>query len=101
MTTVESRSAGVPFGVVVLLAAVMSLPTILQMSDSTMAFEDGVTRLLVALGVAWLLTNLVYAVVDSMSEDEVAVMVAAEPPLSGAPGYLPAPEEPPYPQTTS
>lgn len=64
--TIETARAGVPFGVVVLVAAVMSIPTILQMTDETMSFDGGVTRLLIALAVAWLLSNLVYAVIDGM-----------------------------------
>lgn len=77
-TTVETSRPGVPFGVVVLLAAVMSISTILQMADETMTFDAGATRLLIALAVAWLLTNLVYAVVDGMRPDVGAVDVTVE-----------------------
>lgn len=86
--TVETTRPGVPFGVVVLFAAVMSVPTLVQMAEETMSFDAGVTRLLVALAVAWLLTNLVYAVIDGMRPDVQKVEVELQAPV--APGYQPS-----------
>lgn len=67
--TKRAGRVGVPFGVVVLLAAVMSMPTILSMASQAMSFDAGITRLLIALGVAWLLTTLVTSVIDGMRPD--------------------------------
>ncbi len=95
--TVETTRQGVPFGVVVLFAAVMSVPTILQMAEETLSFDAGITRLLVALAVAWLLSNLVYAVIDGMRPAAEHVEVELEAPA--APRYEP-PAEPTMPYAT-
>lgn len=103
--TVESTRRGVPFGVVVLLATTMSIPTIWQMADESMSFDAGVTRLLIALAVAWLLSNLVYAVIDGMRPDEGGIDLQA--PVAGgdertaepAMPYAPMEEGAQYPAT--
>lgn len=95
--TVETTRPGLPFGIVVLFAAVMSIPTILQMADETMSFDAGIVRLLVALAVAWLLSYLVHAVIDAMRPDVEEVDVTVETPPADLPGYPEAGGVPPYP----
>ncbi|MDO5628646.1 MAG: hypothetical protein Q4G43_10030 [Mobilicoccus sp.] len=53
---------GLPFGVVVLIALVMSLPSLMGFFDGALAFRPMMVRLLAALLVSWLLCYLVWSV---------------------------------------
>lgn len=81
-TAAERRGRyDVPFGVVVLLATALSIPTMLRMTTETMSFDAGITRLLIALAVAWLLTNLVTSVIDGMRPDVPEIDLVGQPPV--------------------
>lgn len=69
---VEER--GVPFGLVVLIAVVMTLPSLTGFFDGTMEFRPVIVRLLAALLVAWLLCQLVYSVIKSFGKEETTVV---------------------------
>ncbi|MCA0437373.1 MAG: hypothetical protein M9891_00245 [Austwickia sp.] len=91
---VESRPPGVPFPVVVLLTAVISLPTVANYLAGGLRFDAMIIRVMAALAVSWLLSSLVFAVVESMRPTQVTAIVdlppaeayealAAQGPLSG------------------
>ncbi|WP_226346405.1 hypothetical protein [Agilicoccus flavus] len=67
--TVVEETGGVPFGIVVLGAFVMSLPAIMGFVEGTMPFDETCLRFLAALAVAWLLSHLVYAVAASFLKE--------------------------------
>ncbi len=54
-----------PFGISVLVATVLSIPSILHYVDGNMAFDAMILRYLAALVVSWALVNLVYGVAKS------------------------------------
>ncbi len=68
--TIEEPPTGPPFGLVVLVALVLSIPPIMQFVDGTMQFDSAALRFLAALAVSWLLINLVYAVAKSFDREE-------------------------------
>lgn len=76
---VETQPEGVPFAVVVLFAALMSVPSVLQYLDSALAFDAMMVRIFAALAVAWLLSHLVYAVFESMRPPEVSAVLELPP----------------------
>ncbi|GMA41039.1 hypothetical protein [Mobilicoccus caccae] len=67
---IVEESGGLPFGLVVLIALVMTLPTLTAFFDGSLEFRPTVVRLLAALLVSWLLCQLVYSVVKSFGADE-------------------------------
>jgi hypothetical protein len=76
---VESRPQGVPFPIVVLLAAVMTLPSVTNYMGGGLEFDALMVRALAALAVSWLLAGLVYAVFESMRPTEVTAVVELPP----------------------
>ena len=62
---VVEEHGGVPFGIVVLGAFVISLPATMAFVSGTMPFDVACLRFLAALAVTWLLCHLVYAVGSS------------------------------------
>ncbi len=62
-------SYGPPFGLIVLIAVVLSIPSLTQFVDGSMAFDSTVLRFMAALAVSWLLINLVYAVAHSFRKE--------------------------------
>lgn len=76
---IETRPEGVPFAVVVLFAALMSVPSVLQYLESALAFDAMMVRIFAALAVAWLLSHLVYAVFESMRPPEVSAVLDLPP----------------------
>lgn len=72
-TVVVEENNGPPFGIVVLIAVVMSIPSITHFVDGTMAFDATVLRFLAALAVSWILVHLVYAVAHSFQSEETTV----------------------------
>ena len=67
---IEEPAPGPPFGMIVLVAVVLSIPPIMQFIDGTMAFDSTALRFLAALAVSWLLINLVYAVAKSFQNEQ-------------------------------
>ncbi|GAB95884.1 hypothetical protein BJY21_000968 [Kineosphaera limosa] len=65
---IEEPPTGPPFGMIVLLAVVVCLPSLMAFVDGTMAFDAAALRFLAALTVSWLLVNLVYAVAKSFAK---------------------------------
>ncbi|GAB77776.1 hypothetical protein SAMN05421595_0278 [Austwickia chelonae] len=76
---VDPGPQGVPFAVVVVVAALMSLPTVSMYMSGGLRFDAMMVRVLAALAVSWLLSNLVYAVFDSMRPKEVKAVVELPP----------------------
>lgn len=76
---VESQPPGVPFPIVVLLAAVMALPSVTGYMNGGLAFDALMVRILAGLAVSWLLCTLVHAVVESMRPAEVQAVVELPP----------------------
>lgn len=106
---VETQPPGVPFPIVVLLAAVISLPSLANYTAGGLQFDALMVRVLAALAVSWLLSTLVYAVFESMRPPEVTAVldlpaeeafesVAAQGALSGTivEESLPAAEQDPF-----
>ncbi len=87
--TVEEPRIGAPYEVVVIFAAILASPTIMAYLNKEVPFDTAAVRALIALGVSWVLTNLVYVVVQGMrpTEDEVTIESAV---VTGTvPPYLP------------
>ena len=80
---VESEFAGPPFGIIVLIATVLSMPTLMHFVDGTVAFDTTVLRFLAALTCSWILVHLVYAVAHSFPRQEK--VTPAEPAPASAP----------------
>lgn len=76
---VESQPEGVPFAIVVLLAAVMSMPSVANYVAGGLAFDALMVRVMAALAVSWLLSQLVYAVFEAMRPPEVTAIVELPP----------------------
>ncbi|WP_116115039.1 hypothetical protein [Austwickia chelonae] len=76
---VDPGPQGVPFAVVVVVAALMSLPTVSMYMSGGVRFDAMMVRILAALAVSWLLSNLVYAVFESMRPKEVKAVVELPP----------------------
>lgn len=68
-TAVVEEAYGPPFGVVVLVAIILSIPALLQFVDGTMAFDSTAIRFLLALAVSWILIHLVYSVASSFTKE--------------------------------
>ncbi len=83
-STVVEEAYGPPFGIVVLVAIVLSIPTLLQFVDGTMAFDSTVIRFLAALAVSWILIHLVYTVASSFSKETTTTKTTT----MEQPGYL-------------
>lgn len=82
---------GVPFLIVVLVAAVLSAPTLLQYVVGSMAFEGVMVRVFAALAVSWLLTHLVYGVVEAIRPKDGPIAVTLSEPDHAHPTYEPPP----------
>ncbi len=87
---VSSKPEGVPFSVVVLMAAALSLPSVSVYLGGGLAFDALMMRVFAALAVSWLLSQLVYAVFEWMRPSEVQAVVELPPgeafeALSGTP----------------
>ncbi len=67
---IEEPPTGPPFGLVVLIALVMSIPSLMSFVDGSMQFDSAALRFLAALAVSWLLVNLVYGVAKSFDKEE-------------------------------
>lgn len=67
---IEEPPVGPPFGLIVLCALVVSIPSLMAFVDGAMAFDATALRFLAALAVCWLLVNLVYAVAKSFVKEE-------------------------------
>lgn len=67
---IEEPPTGPPFGLVVLIALVLSIPSLMSFVDGTMQFDSAALRFLAALAVSWLLVNLVYGVAKSFEKEE-------------------------------
>lgn len=76
---------GPPFGLVVLIAVVLSIPSLMAFMDGDMSFQNTVIRFLGALAVSWLLVQLVYSVISTFHNDETSIVMSQEPP----PGHQP------------
>ncbi|MBW3083909.1 hypothetical protein KEM60_00091 [Austwickia sp. TVS 96-490-7B] len=76
---VETAPEGVPFAVVVLLAMVMCLPSLSTYQAGGLAFDALMMRVFAALAVAWLLSHLVYAVVEAVRPPKVEAVVEIPP----------------------
>lgn len=76
---VETRPPGVPFAVIVLVAAAMSSPSISLFLADGLRFDALMVRVFAALAVSWLLANLVWAVFDSMRPPETKALVELPP----------------------
>lgn len=76
------EEGGLPFGVVVLVALAMSLPSLMGLIDGTLEFRPVIVRLLAALVVSWLLCQLVYSVMTSATPatTKTEVRIEEEPP---------------------
>lgn len=84
---VEEEAGGPPFGIVVLFAVVMTIPSFLRFAQSTMKFDETILRFLAALAVSWILVHLVYAVAMSFSGGEKTETTTTTTTLDG--GYVP------------
>lgn len=84
-STVVEEAYGPPFGIVVLVAIVLSIPALLQFVDGTMAFDSAAIRFLAALAVSWILIHLVYTVASSFSQQTTTTKTTS---MDSAPGYL-------------
>lgn len=87
-------SRGVPFPAVVLLAAVMTLPSLVHYLSGGLEFDAFMIRALAGLAVAYALFGLVYVVLETVRPDATGAVaelpprqsyatMAAEGPLSG------------------
>ncbi|WP_168582401.1 hypothetical protein [Gephyromycinifex aptenodytis] len=87
------EESGPPFGLVVLIALVLSIPSLMSFMDGDMSFQNTVIRFLGALAVAWLLVQLVYSVIASFAAQERTTVITEGPP-PGYPSdqYRPAPD---------
>lgn len=65
------EEGGLPFGLVVLIALMMSLPSLMAFFDGTLDFRPTIVRLLAALLVSWLLVALVHSVFQSFGKPAV------------------------------
>ena len=84
-STVVEEAYGPPFGVVVLVAIILSIPALLQFVDGTMAFDSTVIRFLLALAVSWILIHLVYTVASSFTKETTTTTTTT---AVDAPDYL-------------
>ena len=84
-STVVEEAYGPPFGIVVLVAIVLSIPALLQFVDGTMAFDSAAIRFLAALAVSWILIHLVYTVASSFSKETTTTTTTT---MDSSPGYL-------------
>lgn len=65
---IEEKPDVPPFGISVLFATVLSIPSIIKYTDGSMAFDAMILRYLLALVVSWALVNLVYGVAKSFRQ---------------------------------
>lgn len=89
-STVEEivvEESGVPFGLVVLIALAMTLPTLMAFFDGSLEFRPTVVRLLAALLVSWLLCTLVHSVVRAFGETQEKTTIRTETRETGDFGY--------------
>ena len=88
-TEVVVEEGGVPFGLVVLIALVLSLPALVGFMDGTVEFRPAVVRLLGSLLVSWLMCQLVYSVVASFGhkEEETTIIDTRADPTAPPPGF--------------
>lgn len=70
---IEEKPDVPPFGISVLFATVLSIPSIINYTDGSMAFDAMILRYLLALVVSWALVNLVYGVAKSFRQPETTV----------------------------
>lgn len=85
-TEVVVEEAGVPFGLVVLIALVLSLPSLVGFMDGTIEFRPAIMRLLGSLLVSWLMCQLVYSVVKSFGTKEETTVIDTRTETTGPPG---------------
>ncbi|WP_313023093.1 hypothetical protein [Mobilicoccus sp.] len=69
-TEVVVEEPGVPFGLVVLIALVLSLPALVRFMDGTVDFRPAIMRVLGSLMVSWLMCQLVHSVITSFATKE-------------------------------
>jgi|GEM_PF-1662499 len=69
-TEVVVEEPGVPFGLVVLIALVLSLPALVGFMDGTVDFRPAIMRVLGSLMVSWLMCQLVHSVITSFATKE-------------------------------
>lgn len=73
---IEEKPDVPPFGISVLFATVLSIPTIVNYTDGSMPFDAMILRYLLALVVSWALVNLVYGVAKSFRESNETTVEA-------------------------
>lgn len=61
--------AGPPFGMVVLIAVALTIPSLMRFLDGDLEFRTTIIRFLGGLVVSWVLCQLVYSVVASFKTD--------------------------------
>lgn len=89
------EEVGPPFGLVVLIALVLSIPSLMPFMDGDMSFQNTVIRFLGALAVSWLLVQLVYSVISTFHADEAtATVIRQEPPPGNSPNQYRAMPDP-------
>ena len=92
-TEVVVEEPGVPFGLVVLIAIVLSLPALAGFMDGTVEFRPAIVRLLGSLLVSWLMCQLVHSVVKSFGSAEHTTVIdrraGASPTDPGQEGFDP------------
>lgn len=74
------ETVGPPFGLVVLIALVLTIPSLMSFMDGDMTFQSTAMRFLGALAVSWLLVQLVYSVITSFETEETTTVVTETPP---------------------
>ena len=94
--TVEEPRVGAPYEVVVIFAAILASPTILAYLNKEVPFDAAAVRALIALGVSWVLTNLVFVVVQGMRPTEDEVTLESSVVTGTVPAYLPYSPPPAY-----
>lgn len=67
---VVEESYGPPFGIVVLIALVLSIPSLAQFVEGTLPFDAAALRGIAALAVSWILVHLVHGVASSFETQQ-------------------------------
>lgn len=92
--------SGPPFGMIVLIAVVLSIPSLMRFMDGDMEFRATMVRFLGGLAVSWVLCQLVYSVIASFKTEtttQVEHQTHQENPYPPAGPYRPPPMPDPAP----